>query len=347
MESRTLLSRYQGCLLGAVFGDCLGAEFEIAWTEIPYKKVIEYLKKIAKKIEHKKLVEGAVSYTDDTCMTFDLAESLVQNKKFVPSDVGKNFCETYFSQTKSRAYGSNVAFVFYSLRDSDYSGDIYEPAREQFDGSGSYGNGSAMRVSPVPLFHHNNVSGIVELAIKQSKLTHTHPLGINGAILQSLAIEKALLCDNIDDPVKFCEELIQQLKEVSPVNDELHVYEGQCRHIIEYLKSEDVAKMSEINERIGSDVTAQQAVPAAILSFLYTIDVKRIPSLSKFNGFLRAVIFAVSFGHDSDTVGSMAAAIAGAYYGVEMVTKEWIYACEGSDKALKLAGSLYDLNQTG
>lgn len=345
MSSRDLLSRYQGCLLGAVFGDCLGAKFEQDWTEIPCEKVIGYIKKITQKVKNKNLQEGAISYTDDTCMTFDLAKSLVQNKKYDPTDVGKNFSETYFNLKKSRAYGSNVTVIFHRLKRSHYAGDVYQPAREQFNGSGSYGNGSAMRVSPVPLFHHNDISKIVKLAAEQSKLTHTHPLGINGAILQSLAIEKALLCNNISDPVDFCEELIHQLKAVSPVKNELKVYERQCCHIMQYLKSKDVAKLKQINDKIGSDVTAEQAISAAILSFLYTLDENRVLDLKKFNGFMRAVIFAVALGHDSDTVGSMAAAIAGAYYGVEMIPEEWKFACEGSGQALKLAQDLYQLNQ--
>lgn len=73
--------------------------------------------------------------------------------------------------------------VFHKLNNQNLE-DIWTPATEQFDGSGSYGNGGAMRISPVPLFAKNNYDNMIEIAEKSTKLTHTHPHGINGAILQ-------------------------------------------------------------------------------------------------------------------------------------------------------------------
>lgn len=62
--------------------------------------------------------------------------------------------------------------------------DVWKPAAEQFSGSGSYGNGGAMRVSPVALFAFKNYDSLIQIAEQTTRLTHTHPLGINGAILQ-------------------------------------------------------------------------------------------------------------------------------------------------------------------
>jgi poly(ADP-ribose) glycohydrolase ARH3 len=50
-----------------------------------------------------------------------------------------------------RGYGANVVTVFEKLRESQFR-HIYDPAREQFDGRGSYGNGGAMRIAPMALF---------------------------------------------------------------------------------------------------------------------------------------------------------------------------------------------------
>lgn len=57
--------------------------------------------------------------------------------------------EVYFDDY-GRGYGKSVATVFYGLKNSKYS-DIYGPASQQFNGEGSCGNGSAMRISPAAL----------------------------------------------------------------------------------------------------------------------------------------------------------------------------------------------------
>ena len=81
------------------------------------------------------------------------------------------------------SYGRNVRQVFYKLKDQNFK-DVWGPAIEQFEGAGSYGNGGAMRISPVSLYAYNNYKNMIEIATQSTKLTHTHYLGINGALLQ-------------------------------------------------------------------------------------------------------------------------------------------------------------------
>lgn len=58
--------------------------------------------------------------------------------------------EVYYDDPR-RGYGPSVSTVFYKLRNNKYS-DVFAPAMEQFEGEGSCGNGSAMRISPAALF---------------------------------------------------------------------------------------------------------------------------------------------------------------------------------------------------
>lgn len=83
----------------------------------------------------------------------------------------------------NRGYGANVTDVFHKLNIQNLE-NVWKPAEEQFGGSGSYGNGGAMRVAPVPLFAHKNYDLMLDIAEKSTRLTHTHPLGVNGALLQ-------------------------------------------------------------------------------------------------------------------------------------------------------------------
>ena len=62
--------------------------------------------------------------------------------------------------------------------------EVFQPASEQFNGSGSYGNGAAMRVHPVGLFG-KDIGEVEEFAKKQARLTHAHSGGIMGSILQA------------------------------------------------------------------------------------------------------------------------------------------------------------------
>jgi len=63
----------------------------------------------------------------------------------------------------------------------------------------------------------------------------------------------------------------------------------------------------------------------------------------QFNEFQRTVIYAVSLGGDTDTIASMAGAIAGAWYGIDCIPAEWSDACEATNTAKQLADKLYEI----
>lgn len=88
----------------------------------------------------------------------------------------------YFNEPR-RGYGPQVVNVFHKLRAQKFV-DPFGPAKEQFDGSGSYGNGGAMRVAPLALFCHSNYKELIHLARQSAELTHTHKQGYDGTILQ-------------------------------------------------------------------------------------------------------------------------------------------------------------------
>ena len=54
--------------------------------------------------------------------------------------------------------------MFIKLKDRQYAENPFKAASEQFDGEGSYGNGSAMRVYPVALFYHGNMEEIEKVS---------------------------------------------------------------------------------------------------------------------------------------------------------------------------------------
>lgn len=64
------------------------------------------------------------------------------------------FTENYLDQPE-RGYGGGVVSVFTQLKESNYQ-DVFVPAKKQFDGEGSYGNGGAMRIAPAALFTYKD-----------------------------------------------------------------------------------------------------------------------------------------------------------------------------------------------
>ncbi|XP_042903943.1 ADP-ribosylhydrolase ARH3 [Parasteatoda tepidariorum] len=262
LASAGLAAKFRGCLIGSLIGDCLGAPFE---GDFPISKSVlgNFFTNILNG-ETKQMLP----YTDDTAMTLSVAKSLIENKKICPIDLAKRFVNVYFDQP-TRGYGMNVLQVFETLKETEFQ-DVFLPAKMQFNGSGSYGNGAAMRIAPVALFAHDKEDDFIKNAVEQcSSVTHTHPNGYNGAILQCLAVHSALKLDSSKelDPIKFISELEEKMKKIetqskTPYCDSLK----KIREI--YLKKQEDMSSEEVAKYLGNDVSALKSVPTAIYSFL-------------------------------------------------------------------------------
>lgn len=85
-------------------------------------------------------------------------------------------------------------------------------------------------------------------------------------------------------------------------------------------------------------------MPTAIYCFLRCMEPDpEIPST--FNSLQRTLIYSISLGGDTDTIATMAGAIAGAYYGMEHVPESWQQSCEGYEETDILAQSLHRVFQ--
>jgi len=66
-------------------------------------------------------------------------------------------------------------------------------------------------------------------------------------------------------------------------------------------------------------------------------------SCFQYNAFERTIVYAISLGGDTDTIATMAGAIAGAYHGIDLIPPKWSSACEGLQDALNMANSLHKI----
>ena len=225
-------------MLGAIAGDIIGSVYEfnnIRSTDFP-------------------LFVDKSDFTDDTVLTIATADCILNNGKY--PDLYKKYFRTY----PDRGYGGN--FIKWS-------------SSESLDPYNSFGNGSAMRVSPVG-FAYDTIDEVLEEAERSAAATHNHPEGIKGA--------QAVGC---------CIYLARK--------------GSKKKEIKEYVVSNFDYDLNDTLDNIRVDYrfneTCQGSVPQAIIAFLESND---------FEGAIRK---AISIGGDSDTIACITGGIAEAFYG--------------------------------
>ncbi|XP_073936685.1 ADP-ribosylhydrolase ARH3 isoform X2 [Castor canadensis] len=290
----------------------------------------------------------ALYYTDDTAMARALVQSLLAKEAFDEVDMAHRFAQEY-KKDPDRGYGAGVITVFKKLL-SPKCHDVYEPARAQFNGKGSYGNGGAMRVAGIPLAY-SSIQDVQKFARLSAQLTHASSLGYNGAILQALAVYLALQGESSSE--HFLEQLLGHMEELEgdaqsvldarELGMEERPYSSRLKKIGELLDQDSVSREEVVSE-LGNGIAAFESVPTAIYCFLRCMEPDpEIPST--FNSLQRTLIYSISLGGDTDTIATMAGAIAGAYYGMDQVPESWQQSCEGYEETDVLAQSLHRVFQ--
>uniref|UniRef100_A0A8D0EKF5 ADP-ribosylhydrolase ARH3 n=1 Tax=Strix occidentalis caurina TaxID=311401 RepID=A0A8D0EKF5_STROC len=344
--------RFRGCLAGALLGDCLGAVFE-GRSVVKLPDLLRFLRGLEPAPGPPEEGEPAgsacretLSYTDDTAMSRSVVQSLLAKREFDEVDMAKRFAEEY-KKEPNRGYGMAVVNVFKKLLSPKCS-DVFEPARAQFNGKGSYGNGGAMRVAGIPLVY-SDVQDVKKFARLSAEVTHANSLGYNGAILQALAVHLALQGELSKET--FLEQLISHMEDVEADDKSLTdaralgfedlPFSRRLKKIKEFLELSSVPKADVLFE-LGNGIAALRSVPTAIYSFLRCMEADPdIPD--HYNNLQRTIIYCISLGGDTDTIATMAGAIAGAYYGEEQIPPSWEQSCEAFQETQKLANSLYEL----
>lgn len=227
-------------MLGAIIGDIVGSTRE--WHNV--------------KTEDFELLPQGSRFTDDTVMTLAVAKWLMDD----PSHKADSLVR--IMQDMGRRYpNAGYGGLFRRWLNSDNP----QPY-------GSYGNGSAMRVSPVGMYA-KSLDEALELARITASVTHNHPEGIKGAQAVAAAV-------------------YMQLNEKFDVK-------GEVKRYVEANFGYDLdIKLEDIRNEYRFDASCQGSVPIAIMAFL-----------QRYNA-LDTLRLAISMGGDSDTIGCMATSIA-------------------------------------
>jgi len=272
------------------------------------------------------------AYTDDTDMTLALAESIVESGKVDPEDIAEKFslhCDL------TRGYGIGAIKAVLALR----AGGAWDQVSRVLFEKGSFGNGAAMRVSPVGLFYHQDLEGLREAAIEQANITHTHPLGQWGAVMQASSVGLAALQDS-QKPFEKGEMIIRLREVLWPGPGE---YQKALNEMENLLAQEKRFEATEVVRRLGNGIEAHRSVPGACYI-----------ALTHSPNFLEAIRTAISLGGDTDTIAGMVGAIVGAHIGEGGLPKKWMEQLEDGprgrsfarDLAEKLLETWWKINKT-
>jgi poly(ADP-ribose) glycohydrolase ARH3 len=277
-----------GALLGTFVGDALG---------MPYEGQPGHA--VPDEVEMRGGRAPAGSYTDDTQMMIGLAESLLRCGCVAAQDLAATL-RAYYEPT--RGYGSGTRTVM-SLWEQGV--DVSDAAGRVFDGRGSAGNGAAIRVAPVGVRFCRDEARTAEEARRSAQVTHAHPEGADGAVVQAAAVAAAAAGR---DPV------VAALAAAStrPLRDRLEEVIAMTASGL------DPRELGGASWAVPYSATA--SVPVAVVVG------------SRAESFEQAVTVAVRCGGDTDTVAAMAGAIAGARFGASSIPTRWYAVLENGER---------------
>lgn len=224
---------------GAIAGDIIGSVHEGSGTK-------------TRKFE---LIGPHNRFTDDSVLTIAVADSLLHDADLV------DVLHDYVARYPDAGYGPR--FIEWALN-------------RQRVPYHSWGNGSAMRVSPVG-FAFDTLDEVLDHAGRTACVSHNHPEGIRGAQATAAAVYHARMGKS----------------------------KSQIRQYIEETFAYDLSEpLDRIRLTYEFDLSCQGSVPQSIIAFLEAAD------------FEETVRNAVSLGGDADTMACIAGGIAQAYWGI-------------------------------
>ncbi|MBU4276335.1 MAG: ADP-ribosylglycohydrolase family protein [Proteobacteria bacterium] len=307
-------SRLAGAALGTMCGDALGMPVE-GWSAGRIEQTHGRLDAMLPG----RLPAG--SYTDDSQMMIAILQTLVHRSGLDPAYLARRFLALY---EPIRGYGGRINALMHRLA-----------AGEPWDrvATDSWGNGGAMRVGVLGVLFAEDEEACRDAALTQCRITHTHPRGLAGAASQALAVRLAAnlgAAGRKPEPTEFVERIAAKIE---PIDQ--HVAQ-RLRAMPPLPHGDEAAARSALTAAYACDVSAAEAVPPALGAFLAA------------EGPKQAIVLAVSLGGDTDTIGAMAGALAGTYWGLDALPAPWLASLEnqsaGRDAVLALCRKICDEN---
>lgn len=295
-------SHFRGCLLGLAVGDAVGTTVEFK-PRGSFPTVTD-------------MVGGGPfglqpgQWTDDTSMALCLVTSLITKKGFDPTDQMDRYWDWY-----QNGYLSSTGKCFDIGNTVSYALDRYHRTGNPFSGSTSpnmAGNGSLMRLAPIPVFYFPDLQKILHFAAESSRTTHG-------------ATECPEACQ------LFSELLFNAF---SGVDKEAVLLKTTFEPSMPKIK--DIAHGKYRNKRVdeirGSGYVVE-SLEAALWCFYHAAS------------FEEAILQAANLGEDADTTAAICGQIAGAFCGETGIPEKWLAKLHMRSEITNLADQLLETNE--
>lgn len=302
-------ARFRGALLGLATGDALGVPLEFrprgTFTEIDDMR------------GGGPFGLAAGEWTDDTSMALCLAESLIEKQRFDPVDQLQRYsrwASTGYLSSNGRAFdiGNTVRAA---LRRFSASPEAYCGSADPH----TAGNGSLMRLAPVPLYYWRNPEEAIERSGESSRTTHGARTAIDACRYMSALILGALNGIRKDELLSDCYCPVRGYWERYPLAPEIkEIAEGSFAR----KNPPDIAGTGYV----------VRSLEAALWAF------------SRSDSFRNGCLLAVNLGDDADTTGAVYGQLAGAYYGAESIPQEWLVKLAHRELIASFADRLFALS---
>ena len=301
--------RYHGALLGLAAGDALGTTVEFS-PPGTFKPVVDMVGGGPFRL-------AAGEWTDDTSMALCLAESLVECRGFDAADQMRRYLRWWHDghlSSNGRCFDigrtSHAALADFERTGNPYSGTTDARAA---------GNGSLMRLAPVPLWFAASATDAVRYAADSSRTTHGTVEAIDAcrlmAALMVCAVRGMTKKELLDPNAR--QIVIRSALDIDALAPKIAaIARGSYKH--------------RQPPAIRGSGYVVESLEAALWAFH--------PSSS----FEEGALMAVNLGDDADTTGAVFGQLAGAYYGLDGIPARWVVRLAHRDTILRFADELHD-----
>jgi len=307
----TTLSRYQGALVGLAVGDAVG-------TTLEFKRPGSF-EPITDMVGGGPFNLEPGQWTDDTSMALCLAKSLIECEGFDAHDQMNRYIRWYkegYLSSNGQCFDIGNT-VFDAL-------DLFLETGDPLSGSASpdtAGNGSLMRLAPVPLYYAEDPIQAITFCAKSSQATHGAK-----ACVDACRYYGGLIIGALQDKTK--EEILAD--SFSPIA-ELWQSDSLCEEISEIAKGSFKDKSPPDIQGSGYVV---KSLEAALWAFYQS------------NDFKQGCLMAANLGDDADTTAAIYGQIAGAFYGIDGIPISWRERIVFSTVIHNMASDLYETRES-
>lgn len=296
----SLKQRFQGCFLGLAVGDAVGMPVE-NWPRGRFDPVTDMR-------GGGPFSRAAGAWTDDTAMAVCLAESLLANGGFDPFDQMDRYSRwaraDYLGDTGTNLdIGGTVADA---LARFQRTGEPYAGSDDPL----SAGNGSIMRLAPIPMFYASSVGAAEEWAAQSSRTTHGAKECVDSCRLLARIIWRALQGKPKQNVLFGDRDTFKGAERIVAIANGRFSGKPECE--------------------IRGTGYVVESLEAALWCFLNT------------DSFEAAVLKAANLGDDADTTAAVCGQVAGAHYGVSDIPASWLTELMLGPELRRIATSLFE-----